>query len=225
MALQLVSKTGRPLKVIQVKVIRHGRRIVIDGQIYEQLRGYATIEHADIDLKAVEDEMQRQFNDQGINATVGEVRHIRAKNYDHMICDAWTPAESPIAPLVVLAIIGIIKLAIIAAAIIVPAVIVSNIIWNWTHRAVFNPIDGKEFDSIVAMEADKRERYPDAPPYTCPYCGQQFWTADERNDHVKECLFAPPGVPGWLPWVVGGVIATVFGVYVAPKIIDLVRRR
>lgn len=225
MALQLVSKTGRPLKVIQAKVVRHGRKIVIDGQIYEQMRGYATIEHATIDLKALANEMERGFEMEGISATVGEVRQIRERNYDHMICDAWVPAESPVATAVILAILAIIKVAIIAAAIIVPAVILSQIVWNWTHKTVYCPIDGQEFDNIVAMEAYKRANYPERPPYTCPHCGQQFWTADERDDHVRECLFAPPGVPGWLPWVVGGAVAVVVGVYVAPKLIDLVRRR
>lgn len=220
MAIQLVSKTGRPLKVIQAKVVRHGRRIVIDGQIYEQIRGYATIEHATVDLKALADEVQIGFDREGVDATVGGIRHIRARNYDYLVCDAWASAASPIVPWIAV----IILMVVATACVSVGTYVVSNILWNWTHTRVHCPYCGVEVYDASELKGHIRTVHPEESPYVCPYCGTSFATEAELNQHIKECTLKPPGVPGWLPWLFGLVTVTVVGVYVAPKIIEAARR-
>lgn len=207
-----------------VTLVRTGKKVTLvgrDGQklIYELVRGYTTIEHTTLDLDILKSELQKGFADEGIDGTVEAVKHVREKNYDYVLCDSWVAAESPIAPVIVLAILVIIKFAVIAAAIIVPAIIVSNIIRNLTTREFHCPHCGEGLPDLPSLDAHVKTAHPEAPPYTCPHCGQGFSTALERDKHAAECLWTPPAVPGWIPWVFGGIAITAIAVFVVPRVI------
>lgn len=211
-----------------VTLVRTGKKVTLvgrDGQklIYELVRGYTTIEHTTLDLDILRSELQKGYAEEGVDATVEAVKQIREKNYDYVICDSWVAAESPIAPAIIMAIIWLIGTAITAAMIIVPTLIISNTIHNLTTREIHCPLCGQGCPDLPSLEAHKRAAHAEAPPYTCPHCGQQFWTAEERDKHAAECLWTP-GVPEWVPWVFGGIVITAIAVFVAPKVIERFRR-
>lgn len=212
-----------------VTLVRTGKKVSLvgrDGQklIYELVRGYTTIEHTTLDLHVLKSELQKGFVEEGVDGTVEAVKQIREKNYDYVLCDAWVAAESPIAPIIIVAIIGLITAAIWAAAIIIPTFIISNVIHNLTTREIHCPHCGQGCPDLASLEAHKRTAHPEAPPYTCPYCGQQFSTAEERDEHAAECLWTPPPVPPWVPWVFGGIAITAVAVFVVPKVIERFRK-
>ncbi len=212
-----------------VTLVRTGKKVRLvgrDGQklIYELVRGYTTIEHTTLDLDILGSELQKGYNNEGIDAFVDSVRQIREKNYDYVLCDSWVAAESPIAPFIIVGIIILIKYAIIAAAIIVPAIILGNIVHNLTTHEFHCPYCGQAFPDVPSLDAHVKTAHPGEAPYTCPYCGQGFMTAEERDKHAAECLWTPPAVPGWVPWVFGGIAVTAVAVFVAPKIIERFRR-
>lgn len=214
-----------------ITLVTTGRKQVfkVDGEekVYQLVRGMTTIEPTTLDLDLLKSELQKGYDEQAVDATVDSVKQIREKNYDYVLCDSWVAAtaESPVVITtgVILAIIALISTAITAAAVMYVVTLIASTIHNVTTAEIYCPLCGKGFSSLAELEAHKRAAHPEAPPYTCPHCGQQFATAEERDQHAAECLWKPPPVPGWVPWVFGGVAVTAVAVYVAPKVIERFR--
>jgi len=169
-------------------------------------------DHFEIDLDAFKHALQNEYDAQGLNVTVEEVRKIRKDEYDYLLVDQWVPAESPIPAWLILAVIAVIALVLDTMYAVTP---IGKFIREKIYEVVF----------------PKRWYCPDcgAGPYTyeelqvhasvdhaktlcvdwcvCKHCGMIFEDADAYDrleKHLKECLEKPPVIP-WELIIYGGM--------------------
>lgn len=181
---------------------------------YELIRTQDTCSRFTADMNQLKTALQNEFFSQGQDAYVENCTQIRETNYDYLLTDIWMPAESPIAPLIIVAIIVILKYVVP----IVIAGIVFYAIQKSVHDTWFPPqkffcdICGAEFPSVTALTAHRRTAHPEAKPYQCLYCGSAYNTAEELNAHINECpVKKATAGPDWLFYVLIIAVVSVGG--------------
>jgi len=188
--------------------------------IYELVRTQDTCGHFTANMTELKTGIQNELTAQSFDAQVEACTQIQEINYDYLLTDIWMPAESPIAPVIILGILLVLKY-------VIPVIIAGIVIWavqkavhdTWLPPQTFwCDICGQEFPSITALTAHRRTAHPTAAAYQCPYCGSAFATAEELNKHIPECpLKTGPG-PDWvlILALIAGITVTVI---VVPKLL------
>ena len=186
--------------------------------IYELVRTQDTCSHFTANMTELKTGIQNELTAQSYDAQVEACSQIQETNYDYLLTDIWMPAASPIAPLILLAIILIATIVIGATITIVSKSIHDT--WIPTQK-YYCDICGAEFGSIAELTAHRRMAHPEVAAYQCPYCGSAFATAEELNKHVLECPLKPKGAD-WgqtILWIIVGVGAVAAIVIIVPKVL------
>lgn len=190
--------------------------VKVGNTIYVKAQHFITCEKFDYNLDKLKSEMQAGIDEQGWDVTITSLKKIRETEYDYLIGEAWYPADSPIAPIVIVAILALIQAIITAAVIIYVASVVYEL---FGAKPYYCPYCGASQPSVTALKAHISSVHPDKAQNICPYCGSIFSTEDELNAHIKECPFRP-----WtekIPWnyVLVGVTIVIPTAYVIGKVL------
>jgi hypothetical protein len=198
--------------------------------VYSKCQALATAEHFEYDLTTLKNDYNSELTNQSIDAFVEDCKKIRTTFQDNLSIDLWVAGESPLDPLLVAVIIGILILSATLAYIVILSSTATFIERVFPKMKFYTP-DGKVFDTLAEYITYMQNVYNPsvAKPYTCMYCGQGFATEAERDAHQANCPWkAGPPSPetDWVSsvialLVVGGIV--VGAVVILPKVLDLVR--
>jgi hypothetical protein len=198
--------------------------------VYSKCQALATAEHFEYDLTALKNDCNRELASQSIDAYVEQCKKIRTTFQDNLSIDLWVAGESPLDPLIIAVIIGILILSATLAYIVILSSTAAFIERIFPKMKFYTP-DGKVFDTLAEYTTYMQNVYNPSvgKPYTCMYCGQGFATEEERDAHQANCPWKG-GVPqpetSWVSSViallaVGGIVAGTL--IIVPKVLDLVR--
>jgi len=167
---------------------------------YERTRQIAAGDRFEYPLENMTNDLQAEFNRQGLDCFVEKVWKIRGPTQDSVVVETIAPSGSPIADIVVVAICAVI-LAIIGGIVIIYGLgflerrrLADGRVIDIIHDI----IDGFGHDSVDDMIQWKMANHPEeyaAHPHWCPWCGMEFSDEEKRNAHVEICPAAPPPVP------------------------------
>jgi len=193
--------------------------VKIGNTIYTKAYNFVGVEHFEYNLDNLKSEIQDKIDEGGWDVTITSLKKIRATQYDYIIGEAWYPAESPIAPIIVAAICAVIVWALKVAAIAIAAYIVVRVLEMFTPKALHCSYCGAEVPDATSLKAHIATAHPDKPQEVCPYCGLQYMTQDELAKHIKECPLRP-----WtekIPWdyVAIGVTVIIPTAYVIGQVL------
>jgi hypothetical protein len=199
-------------------------RITGKLQTYVLTEQLVTCERFTADMGGVKTRLQYELDRGEVDAQVESCRQIRAYRYDYLVTNVWCPAASPIPAAVVVflakAIIIVLTWAGIVAVTYFALVGFKEQLFPtpkyWCPYCGAGP-----FSSVTELTAHIIKEHPGLPRYVCPYCGQVFETAEQLNEHMKECPWKPAEIPTWVPWVIAG-IALVGAIIIIPKIIEII---
>jgi len=192
--------------------------IVVNGLSveYVKTRQIVPTKPNNLNMATLKNQLQAEMNIQNLDCTVEKVYKIRLLGIDQetIVVETLAPAASPVSDLIVMGIILII-LAAIGVYAYVHSMGFRERRWNEANQMwetfVQDVVQGFTHESVSEMIKWKRENHPELYaqyPHWCPYCGAEFETATERDNHVQICPEAPvtpPPVPdgdgGWVPGV------------------------
>lgn len=182
------------------------RTIKIGKTIYVKANTMHTCQHTEVDVRPLKDALNESAQEQELDVHFTGVKKIRAPAYDYVITEAYCPADSPIAPVIILAVVGLIKAAIITAGIVTVALMIYELV---KPKPVYCPYCGEASPDPSALKAHVTTKHPTEPQFICPHCGSGFKTSDEMVKHAKECPMRPliEKIP-WT-WLIGGAVAIV----------------
>jgi len=180
--------------------------VKIGKTIYTKASTMHTCKHTEVDIRPLKDTLNTSAKEQGLDVTFTSVKKIRAPTYDYVITEAYYPADSPIIPAIIMAILWIIGAAIVAAAVVYVAYVAYELL---KPKPVYCPYCGEAFPDAAALKGHIATAHPEQPQFICPYCGTGFKTNDELMEHIKECPLRPwhEKVP-WT-WIIGGAVVIV----------------
>lgn len=163
----------------------------------------------DIPMQTLKNEIQAKIDNEGLGCIVEKVWKVRgiASDQDCVVVETLVPAASPVSSelviMLLMLIIGVVGLAYIVTEF--------NSFrehrldeYGKTVQLLYDVIDGMQHATVEDMIKWKMENHPDhfeQYPFWCPYCGCEFKTEEERENHVKICPDAPLPPP---PYPEGG---------------------
>ena len=202
-------------------------RITGELQLYALSDETATCDRFEADMAVLKTEIQRQFDEQNVDAQVERCRQIRGTFWDYLIVETWVPETSPLDPATWTTILFIIKWVTLTVAAGIAIVSICWAVRNYIlgpHPKFVCDICGQEFDSLPGLTAHRRTAHPEHAAYQCPHCGAAFAKREELDTHMKDCLFRPTEVPTWIPWAVAG-LAIVAAIVIVPPLIRALPRK
>jgi len=168
-------------------------------------------------MGTLKNQIQAEMSNQNLDCTVERVYKISLLGIDQetIVVETLAPAASPVSEMIVMGIILII-LAAIGAYVYVHSMGFRERRWNEAEQMwetfVQDVVQGFTHDSVSDMIKWKQDNHPEIYaqyPHWCPYCGAEFETPTERDNHVQICPEAPVSPPpspgqdseGWVPGV------------------------
>jgi len=188
---------------------------------YERTSQIVATPHFEANLGSMKDTIQTKMDATGYGCIVDKVWKIRGltSNQDVLIVETLAPTSSPISELLVLAIAAVI-IAAIGGYVFVYAMGFLERRDKPLSDLVHDLVKGVAHESVSDMIQWKQQNAPDEfakNPYWCPYCGAEFPTAEQRENHIKICPEAPVPAPAqptagkWTPGYYISYLLSLFG--------------
>ena len=188
---------------------------------YERTSQIVATPHFEADLGSMKDAIQAKMDATGYGCIVDKVWKIRGltSNQDVLVVETLAPTSSPISEIIVMAIAAVI-ISVVVGVVLIYAMGFLERREKPLQDLVHDLVKGLAHTSVSDMIQWKQQNAPDEfakNPYWCPYCGAEFPTAEQRENHVKICPEAPVPAPAqptagkWTPGYYISYLLSLFG--------------
>ncbi len=200
-------------------------------QTYILTEELITCDRFEVDMTELKNNIQTEYDTQGIDAQAEKCKHIRAGTYDYVIVNTWVAAE-PVAgtllipvvliPLIAKAIIFILGYAAIVVITYLGVIAIREVVWP-APKYYCSICGAGPFSTVAELTAHRTQNHPEAAAHQCPYCGQAFATVEQLNAHVEECPWRPSEIPDWVPYALLG-LGIIAAIVIVPKVIGYMEK-
>lgn len=166
---------------------------------YVKTRQVVATDHFDANLESVKSGIQTKLDATGHGCIVDKVWKIKGitSSQDVLVVETLAPASSPISEIVIMAIAAVI-ITVVTGVVLIYAMGFLERREKPLSDLVHDLVQGFGHESVSDMIKWKQENAPEEfakNPYWCPYCGAEFPTTEQRENHVKICPEAPVPPP------------------------------